>query len=111
MHSVTLIALVASVSATMPRMAGAASRAAAPVPAPETALGREIEMLLLALRSAIVLVPVGIVVAAVRRTRCAPTLQAAGACDACGLTEHAPDAAYCRRCGNRLMRARGTSAR
>jgi hypothetical protein len=112
MRTVTLIALVWSAFDTMPRVAGAASRAAAPVPAPQTALGREMETLLLAFRPALVLVPVGIVVAAVRssrRERRAPASRPTDACDGCGLTEHAPDAAFCRRCSSRLSRDVGTS--
>jgi hypothetical protein len=71
-RTVTLIVLVrsvvSSVLAAMPRVAGGEARTAVPVPAPQTALGREIETLLLALRPALVIVPVGIVVAAVRRS-------------------------------------------
>jgi hypothetical protein len=111
-RTVTVIVLVSSVFAAMPRIAGAAARAAVPVPAPQTALGREIETLLLALRPALVLVPVGIVVAAVRRTRRerpAPASRPTGACRGCRVSEHAPDAAYCRRCGGRLTPARVTA--
>jgi voltage-gated potassium channel len=109
-RTVTLIGLVSTVYTAIPRMAEAA-RAAAPVPAPQTALGREIEALLVALRPALVLVPVGIVVAAVhrsRRERRALASRPTGPCGGCGLAEHAPDAAYCRRCGDRLPQAAGT---
>ena len=116
MRTVTLIVLVrsvvSSVLAAMPRVAGGEARTAVPVPAPQTALGREIETLLLALRPALVIVPVGIVVAAVRRTRCerlALVSRPTGACGGCGVSAHAPDAAYCRRCGGRLTPARATA--
>jgi hypothetical protein len=59
-RTVTLITLVSSVFAAMPRIAGAEAGAAAPVPAPQTALGREIGTLLPALRPALVLVPVAV---------------------------------------------------
>jgi hypothetical protein len=113
-RTVTLIVLVSSVFAAMPRIAGAAGRTAVPGPAPRTALGREIETLLLALRPALVLA--GIVVVAVRRTRrerLAPASRRTGAycgsCGGCGVSEHAPDAAYCRRCGGRLTPAWATA--
>jgi hypothetical protein len=115
-RTVTLIVLVSSVFAAMPRIAGAVAGAAAPIPAPHTALGREIETLLLALRPALVLVPVCIVIAALRRTRrerlapaSRPTGAYGGSCGGCGVSEHAPDAAYCRRCGGRLTPARVTA--
>jgi hypothetical protein len=118
MRNMTLIVLVSSVFAAMRRIAGIGTPpwTAVPVPAPQTALGREIEMLLITLWPALVLVPAGIAVVAVRRTRrerLAPASRPTGAYrrfwGACGVSEHAPDAAYCRRGGGRLTPARATA--
>jgi hypothetical protein len=74
-----------------------------PHPAPRTSLGRWLEGLLIALRYALVVVPISIVAAEVRRAmdrrRAVPP---PGGCPSCGTPDHQPDAAFCVRCGGRL---------
>jgi hypothetical protein len=94
---------------------GGNAAAAAPLaPAPRTAFGRDVEALLLALRPALILVPLAIMagegrrVRPMRRERWVPAGRAAGACGPCGARGHAGDATFCRYCGNRLTRATDT---
>jgi voltage-gated potassium channel len=68
---------------------------------PRTALGRALAVVLVMLAGALVVGPVGIVLAEVRRVA-----RAARACGRCAATARDADAAYCRRCGARLA-ARG----
>jgi hypothetical protein len=87
---------------------GNAAAAALHDPAPRTAFGRDVEALLLALRPALVLVPLAIMagearrVRPLRRERWVPAGRAAGGCGTCGARGHAGDAMFCRYCGNRL---------
>ena len=107
MRALMLSALASSVVDAVPQLTGVVAWAAV-VPTPQTAVGREIEALLLALRPALVLMPVAImveVVRRIRRERHALPPQPTGACDRCGVSQHAPDATYCRRCGERLSPA------
>ena len=107
----TPTALLSLASAAIQRLAGeTVPIAAAPPPVPQTAIGRALEALFVALGYALVLVPIAVVVAEVRRARRAREAAgpAAAVCGACGVTGHAPDAAYCRRCGERLTPAAGT---
>jgi uncharacterized paraquat-inducible protein A len=106
LRAVRLIAVVPSAAAAMQAYERAMAQAtAAPMPAPETVLGRALETLVIALRYVLVLVPLAIVASEVRRARerrRAADGDAEGVCDRCSDLHHAPDAAYCLRCGRRL---------
>jgi voltage-gated potassium channel len=79
--------------------------AAAP-PGPRTALGRALAVTLVVLAGGLVVGPVGIVVAEVRRAA-----RAARACARCTAEAHDADADYCHRCGaRRANRSRVTGA-
>ena len=97
---------LAGVSTLVASVAQAASGA----PAPATPLGRAIESILLALRYALLVVPVLIVAAELGRQHRARAQQRGGPCERCGRENDAPDAAFCRHCGSRLGRGAGTRA-
>ena len=72
--------------------------------APQTVVGRMLASLVMILGYGIIAVPTGIVTVEMgRATRQAPA--DAKRCPACGLADHAEDAAYCKRCGSELVAA------
>jgi voltage-gated potassium channel len=66
---------------------------------PHTATGQAITTLIVIIGYGIIAVPTGIFTAAMVRQRNEPS---GVCCTRCGLGDHAPDARYCRRCGERM---------
>jgi voltage-gated potassium channel len=69
--------------------------------APQTGLGKTLAGIVMVLGYGIIAVPTGIVTAELTTTRRGDRVPAQ-ACPACGAEGHAPDASYCRRCGEVL---------
>ena len=69
--------------------------------APRTALGQAIASIVMILGYTIIAVPTGIVTVELARTRA--NFNVVIACPRCMLEGHAADAAYCRRCGEKLL--------
>jgi len=67
---------------------------------PHTALGQAITTVIVMIGYGIIAVPSGIFTAAMLRQRDEPT---GITCTRCGLPDHAGDARYCRRCGERIV--------
>ena len=105
-----MIGLIALVLTQAPALVDAALQAASAPPAPsapQTPLGRAVEVILMALRYAFFVVPAAIVATELWRERRARPQRRDGTCERCGLVDDAPDAAYCRQCGSRLGREAG----
>ncbi|MFB9991328.1 ion transporter [Deinococcus oregonensis] len=76
--------------------------------APKTPLGKGLASLAMILGYAIIAVPTGIVTVGLSQAQARQ--QSDTACDRCGLSGHAPDARYCRRCANPLPQGDRTGA-
>lgn len=68
--------------------------------APQTALGQVLASMIMILGYAIIAIPTGIVTAELTQAKI--TNRVIHSCEKCGFDNHAPDAAYCKRCGTLL---------